>query len=328
VTTAVVSAGKIEGPREATSLLAFFAVLLAHRRMIALCGLVGTLAFGVFALSEAARFESRASFIVKGSAPPVALPNTASSLGVLLTSHADFSQSVVFFSDFVNSNVLLRIVAAGSYPTSASRGVKRPLPELFGVKEKNRTLAINSAAEKLAHNVSASINTRSGVVSVSVATFDPLLAQELVTAIVNELEDWSKERSHIDAVKEREFVEGLANDAKGKLSEAEQAMNTFLVTNRIYNAPDLAIEHDRLQRQVNMRQEIFTQLEQSLEQAKIEEGRDRSPVNVVEVGDLPIEPQRVAAMRKTMIGLAAGLFVGMALAFVRQRAAEKRLIDT
>jgi len=126
-------------------------------------------------------------------------------------------------------------------------------------------------------------------------------------------------------VRERQFTEGLANDAKAKLSIAEQNMETFLATNRSYTSPELTIEHDRLTREVNMRQQVYTALETSLEQARIEEGRDRSAINIVEVADLPVEPERAAALRRILVGLATGLCVGMVLTFLVQRAEEKRL---
>jgi uncharacterized protein involved in exopolysaccharide biosynthesis len=75
-----------------------------------------------------------------------------------------------------------------------------------------------------------------------------------------------------------------------------------------------------------MRQEVYTALETSLEQAKIEEGRDRAAINIVEVADLPVEPERAAAVRRTLVGLATGLCVGMVLAFLVQRAEEKRIL--
>jgi uncharacterized protein involved in exopolysaccharide biosynthesis len=324
--TVAVTAGNIEGPREETSLLAFFAILLAHRRMIAVCSLIGTIVFGIFALSEATKYESKASFIVRGVSTPVGLPNSATSLGLVLTAFADFAQSVAFYSDLTTANTVLRRVARQSYATSESRGAVRPLPQILGIREKNPVLAVDRAVDSLRASVSTSINARSGVVSVSVAARDPLLAQEISATILHEIEIWSRTRAHAEAVRERQFTEGLAADAKTKLTQAEQRMASFLAINREYNSPDLKMEYDRLQRELGVRQQVFTALATSLEQAKIEEGRDRAAIDIVDVSDRPIEPQRQAAVRKTLIGLATGMLVGMVLAFLTQRATERRLI--
>ena len=73
-----------------------------------------------------------------------------------------------------------------------------------------------------------------------------------------------------------------------------------------------------------MRQQIYTSLMQSLEQAKIEEVRDPTAISIVETADLPPDPERKTFFRRTLLGLAVGLLVGVVLAFVVQRAQEKR----
>ena len=63
---------------------------------------------------------------------------------------------------------------------------------------------------------------------------------------------------------------------------------------------------------------------QTFEQAKIEEVRDPTTLNIVEPPDLPTQPEREAALRETLLGLAAGALVGIVIAFLKQRAAEVR----
>ena len=56
---------------------------------------------------------------------------------------------------------------------------------------------------------------------------------------------------------------------------AERAREDFLRQNRGFgNSPELMSEHDRLQRQVAMRQEVYTSLLRSQEQARIDAVRD------------------------------------------------------
>src|SRR4029079_17079970 len=104
-------------------------------------------------------------------------PNTASSLGLALTAYADFAQSVVFYADLARATVILRSAAQESYATSTSHGRKIPLPEILGIKTPNHELAVDRAVDKLSTSVSSFINTRSGVVSISVSAEDPLVAQ-------------------------------------------------------------------------------------------------------------------------------------------------------
>jgi uncharacterized protein involved in exopolysaccharide biosynthesis len=320
-----ITAGKTDGPREETSLLAFLSIVLAHRRVVAIATLAGTLFFGVIAASGADLYESRASFVVKGTRAPIQLPGGAGALGISLGAYADFGQSVVFFSDLTASRTILRTVASQTYETQDSKGRKRRLAEIYGIKEQNRALADGMAADRLKKGVSASISTRSGVVRLSVREFDPLLAQQLATNILAAADNWSKERGHAQAVRERQFLEQLVADEKTKTDQAEQALSNFLKLNREFiTAPQLNIEHDRLEREVQMRQQIYTALAQTLEQARIEEVRTPVTVSIVEGADLPIKPQRREALRTTLLGLVGGMLVGIVIALIQQRALEKR----
>ena len=182
----------------------------------------------------------------------------------------------------------------------------------MGIQTKNRAQAIEEAAEQLSKDVNYTIGTRTGVVRLSVRSSDPLLAQQIDANFVTEVDNWSKQQGHEQAILERRFMEQLVADAKAKLAQAEQAERSFLEFNRLgATSPELRIEYGRLTRDVIMRQEIYTSLEQTLEQARIENA------------DLPVEPQRREALRTTFTGLAAGLLVGMVLAILKQRADEK-----
>ncbi|HEY0243678.1 MAG TPA: GNVR domain-containing protein [Gemmatimonadaceae bacterium] len=327
MTAAVIRAGNPSGPREETSLLAFLSIILAHRRVIAICALAGTAIFGVLAASQADLYVSKSSFVVKGARAPVAIPGGAAALGITLSAYADFSQSVSFYADLSRAMNILRIIAAKDFVTEESGGRRIPLPEAMGIKAQNRVAAIEEAALRLSKSVSYSISSRTGVVRLSVEESDALLAQQINANILTELDTWSKEQGHAQAVLERRFMDQAVADARAKLSQAEQSERSFLELNRLYqSSPQLRLEYNRRFREVEMRQQIYTALAQTLEQARIEEVRRPTLINVIESADLPVEPQRREALRNTLTGLAAGLLVGMVLAVLRQRVSEKETL--
>ncbi|HEX2721299.1 MAG TPA: GNVR domain-containing protein [Gemmatimonadaceae bacterium] len=318
-------AGRVEGPREETSLLAFLSIILAHRRVVTLCALGGMTLFGIMAAAQANRYLSRASFMVQGSHAPAQLSGAAAALGLSLSASADFGQSIVFYSDLVKAKTILVAVASRTYQTVDSKGARRPLAQIFGIKAKTPHAAAILAAGRLFPVVSSTIYSRSGMVGIAVQATDPLLAQQLATNILDEVDQYSKVRRRAQAVQERNFIEGLAGEARGRLATAEQAVSRFQVENREYrDAPQLAMENDRLQREVAMRQQIYTSLMQALDQAKIEEVRDPAAISVVETADLPADPQRTTALRKTLLGLSVGLLVGIVFAFLLQRLGERQ----
>ena len=318
-------AGRVEGPREETSLLAFLSILLNHRRLIAASAIIGMLMFGIFAASQANRYLSRASFLVKGARTPAQLPGGAAALGVTLAAAQDFGQSIVFYSDMVRARTILVAVAAKDYETLDSKGAKRPLADVMGLEAKSPRAAAMLASEELLSQVSSNIYSRSGTVGIAVQATDPLLAQQIATNILDELDQYAKVRRHAQAVEERKFIEGLVSESRVRLAQAEEAASAFLRDNREYQgAPQLQIRNDRLQREVQMRQQIYTALMQSLEQAKIEEVRDPAAITIVESADLPPDPQRKTFFRKSLLGLAVGFLAGVILAFIMHRAQEQQ----
>ena len=319
-----IRAGQAEGPREETSLLAFLSILLVNRKLIAACTLAGTLIFGAIAATTADLYVSHASFIVKNSRTPVQLPGGAAALGVTLSAYMEFSQSVAFYADLSRAMNILRIVAARDYVTEDGGTRRVSLPEAMGIRTKDRAVAVEEAADQLSKDVSYTIGTRTGVVKLSVKSRDPLLAQQIDANILAEVDKWSKQQGHEQAILERKFMEQLVADARAKLAQAEQTERTFLEVNSLgASSPALRLEYGRLTREVIMRQEIYTSLAQTLEQAKIEEVRSPTVINVIESADLPVEPQRREALRTTFTGLAAGLLFGMVLAVLKQRVEEK-----
>lgn len=322
-----VKAGYVEGPREETSLLAFGSIMLANRRTIAACTLAGTLIMGAIAATTADLYVSHASFIVKNSRTPVQIPGGAAFLGVTLSAYMEFSQSIAFYADLSRAMNILRLVAAKDYVTEDSNGKRIPLPEAMGIHTKDRAQAVEEAAERLSKDVQYAIGTRTGVVRLAVQSRDPMLAQQIDTNILVEVDKWSKQQGRLQASLERKFMEQLVADSRDKLAQAEAEEKSFLELNRLgATSPELRIEYGRLTRDVMMRQDIYTSLAQTLEQARIEEVRTPEVINVIESADLPVEPQRREALRVTFTGLAAGMLVGMVLAVLRQRVAEKVVV--
>ena len=323
----VIRAGNPEGPREETSLLAFLSILLANRRVIAGLALAGTLIAGVVASIEADLFVSRAAFIVRGARQQVQLPGGAAALGVTLAAYSEFSQSVSFFADLARSKGILLQVAKKEYVTSDSPRVKRPLAKVLGIDEPDPEQAAKIAVQLLAPNVSYTISSRTGVVGLAVKERDPVVAQQVNANILTEIDRWSRDEGHRQAVREREFIEQIVGDARARLAQSEQAVKTFLEVNREYeSSPELRLEYSRLQREVTLRQQVYTSLAETYEQARVEEVRNPTLINIVEPADLPVEPQRKEALRTTLVGLTVGLLIGMVIAVFRQRVAEKAVL--
>ena len=68
-----------------------------------------------------------------------------------------------------------------------------------------------------------------------------------------------------------------------------------------------------------MRQQLYTSLAQAYAQARIEAVRDNPSVVVLESPEAPADPQPRGLLKSVVLALMAGLFLGVLLAFLRER---------
>jgi uncharacterized protein involved in exopolysaccharide biosynthesis len=317
-----------DGPREETSLLGFVNILLLHRGLIAVCALVGGVILGVSAFDSPRWYMAYASFTVRGAKAPSQLSAVATQLGLTLGS-LDENQSLSFYGDLVTTGAILGPVSRTLYTDSLRGGGEKPLAAYFGIHEKNPGVARSQALDELRSRVAATTTPRTGIINVRVLAEQPPLARQILQNILTELDAYNLATRRNRAVAERDFVERRVAEANAALLQAERHLSSFLQMNRAYSSsPVLQMEFDRLERAVRMRQQIYTAMARSLEQAKIEEVRDLPTVLVIDQPEAALEPQRPPVIRRTLLGLIAGIFVGIVLAFLRERAAETREAGT
>jgi uncharacterized protein involved in exopolysaccharide biosynthesis len=302
--------------------------LLKHRGIIAVCSLAGGAILGLASLQTHRMFLSFTTFTVRGSRT-VQATGIAARLGLTPPSTGEI-QTPQFYGELVTSRAILRPVAEKTYTVSTPTGqVQRPLAYFLGIDDKNPNVATTRALDVLTSRVSILEIGRTGVITAIARAEDPQIAQQILQNVLTEVDSYNLAQRRKQAAAERDFIERRLAEAGAALASAEQQLSGFLQTNRQYgSSPVLQLEHDRLQRVVRMRQQIYTGMAQSLEQAKIEEVRDLPTIAVIDPPEVPLKPERPLAIRRTFLGLIAGLLVGIILAFFRERSIELRAAKT
>lgn len=306
-------------PDEETSLLGFANVVLKHRRIIVGCALLATLVCVASALMEPRSYSTRVLFTSRGSQSGL-LAGIAAQYGLSIVG-SDPSQSIEFYEDLLKSHELLREVAKKEYQIHDSKGVRRgTLPQLYGIHAGTRDAEIDLAVDVLGGHIVTNASRRTGVVTYYVAAPKAELAQQIAQTMVTQLDLYNFETRRSQATAERNFIEARLAESRLALSGAEDQLRAFRDNNREYaSSATLSLENDRLQRQVAMRQQLYTALSQAYEQARIAEVRDIPTISIVEPPELPSSPNTAYGMRNTLLGAIAGMLVGIVLAFVSER---------
>jgi uncharacterized protein involved in exopolysaccharide biosynthesis len=240
------------------------------------------------------------------------LMNLASELGYSSSGDGIINSPQVI-SRIVRSRVLSEMLGKREYfHNGKNRTLK--LREVFKVKEKDPArieyfthLALNRA-------MTTSIDARIKSLDISVKVNDPLIAAELMNAIVEELDSYNKLYRNNKAKSNREFVEKRLKDTGDSLAKYEEALRLFREENRqVTQSPMLMLRQQRLVRKMNVSEELYLLLTKEYETTKIQEVRDTPVLDIIEMAKpLPVKSgpvKRKVLMVVFFLSLATGLSV-------------------
>jgi len=305
---------------EVISLLAVGSAVLRYRRMIGLLVLIGGLGGLAVGLFSRRLFASSALFIPEGidSGSLSGLALAASQFGIKVPASGGGWGAPVYV-ELLQSRSLLSPVASDSVALPAEGGRRRAVADLLGVTASAPALRTERTIRALRKRIDASEDKRLGAVRLRVSTPWPALSLMLAERLVNGVNQFNLQSRKSQAAAERRFVELQTAEAEAALRVSEDRLRGFLQSNRgLGSSPDLALTRDRLQRDVSLRQQVYTTLVQSLEEAKIREVRDTPVITVVEAPELAVLPEARGAAQKALLGALAGGIIGLLIAFVRR----------
>lgn len=319
---------------EEVSLLQLTNVLLRHRRLVVLAPVVVGFLVVVFTLLGPRSYTSTASFTPESGGDQAGrLSGLASQFGVQVPT-GSAGESPQFYADLLSGRALLREAVLTEYEASVDS--ERPdgeprhgdLVSLFEIEGDTRLSAVAKTIEELRDQVSVATDTETGVVELSVTTRWPDISRQIADRMIELVNRFNLERRQSRASAEREFTEEQVARAESALHAAEDSLQRFLEQNRNYqNSPALRFQHDRLQRRVTLRQQIFTSLSESFEQSRIDEVRNTPVITVVEPPELPARPDSRNLLLRGLLGLMLGGMLGGFWAFGREMMATSRERD-
>jgi uncharacterized protein involved in exopolysaccharide biosynthesis len=295
-------------------------VLRSWRIVVCLPLLLALLA-GVWSTTRERTYIASASFMpqvadTRGTSGAAAL---AQQFGVSLGAERA-GQSPQFFVDLLRSRSLLRQVVEADYqiPTDGGEPWSGTLVEYWDINETDSgrppwLLAI----EILENALSSSVNRETGIVRLHVTSDHPLLAERIAESLLELLNEFNLSVRQGRAQDEGRFIRGRTEEAQAEVLAAERGLQEFLRNNRDFrNSPELTFEHDRLQRQVAMRQEVLTSLLRAQEQARIDGVRDIPLLTVIDHPAGTARPQGKRTVLRVLVAMMLGLIISILLAFI------------
>lgn len=299
------------------SLVEILNILLRHRRLIVLLPLALAFAAGVWSLTRPRAYEVSASILPEGVATQSGgIAGLARQFGFSVGSGAGSSPQ--FYADLLKGREVLRKAVESEYevPTEDQGTVRATLIDIYGIEESKWLPKWQIAADDLEKRMNVTVAAATSVVELTVSAGHPALAEQIAARLLQILNEFNLETRQTRAAEESRFVAERMREMEEALLAAEETLKTFLERNRAINSsPELSFELDRLQRQVSMRQSIYTSLVQAYEQARIDGVRDTPVFTVVMEPEGAARPQLRRSPLRAALGLMAGLVLALLVAF-------------
>lgn len=315
-----VAASALENPPEddEVSILAIASFLLRWRRTIislAAGGAVLGLAIGLFSTRL---YVSTGTFLTQTTDPnPSGLALAASQFGLKLPTNSSGWGPPVYVV-LLHSRALLEPIARDTVIVAEEGNRRVAVAELLGIKGSASVARTDQAVRALSNRVTSSEVRNLNAVRFSVETRWPSVSLALAERLLHGVNEFNSETRKSQAVAERQFVEARATEAEISLRDAENRLQDFLQHNRVVGSPELGFERDRLQRQVALRQQLYTSLLQSREEARIREVRDIPVITILEGPELPVLSVPRRSVFKALAGSLIGAGVALLIAFLTQ----------
>ena len=313
---------------EPHSVLRYVNVLLQRRRLITGVGFASGLLVGVATFLTPRYYDGSARFLAQEPATAQAggIAQLATQFGIVAGRAS--ASSPQFYADLLQSREVLRSIVLTTYPLPD--GSSGNLLAYFKISEADQDEAVQRAIKRLGRRMDVDLDRATGVVHFTVSTKSPVLSQHITERFLNLVNDYNLRRRQSQARAEREFAEQRRGEAERQLDAAEDSLVAFRRRNRHFaDAPDLAAQDNRLQRQVTLRQQLFMSLSQSYEAARLDEVRDTPVITVLEAPAGFVERHPRGTIRNALVAMLVGLVLAVATAFVGAlgRAAEETAPD-
>jgi uncharacterized protein involved in exopolysaccharide biosynthesis len=242
----------------------------------------------------------------------------------------DGASSPQLYSDLLENRTLLWPVAQRQYTIHTDSGVRTGnIIKILNIRHRRPEVVRVKAVEALQMAIKSTLMPKTGTIVVLVTTGNPELSLQIMNNLLEQVNIYNLGNRQKDAAAQREFVEKQVGEKRTELRQAEDELMNFLERNRSYRtSPELTLEEGRLERQLQMRQSLYTSLLSSYETARIEEMKDLPVITVIEQPELPIMPNPRGAVKKTITGFITGFFLAFLIAFPRDRMARKREAQT
>jgi uncharacterized protein involved in exopolysaccharide biosynthesis len=251
----------------------------------------------------------------------LSLAGLAGQLGVATAGGGGVSPD--FIANVLKSREVLTATLQSRFHNPAPDNRELPLLDILRVQGRTEPARLSRGVRKLESVVQTKVDRSTGIVTLLVKARDPNLAADVANRMRVILNDFNLERRQSQSREQARFTRERLTEAEAELRQAEAAQLRFLQANREYRgSPLLEFEASRLQRTVDLRQEVYVSLMKAYDEARISEVRDTPVITTIDSAVAPYKRSAPRPVLNAVIALLAGGLVAFILVYLLEQRAQ------
>jgi tyrosine-protein kinase Etk/Wzc len=186
---------------------------------------------------------------------------------------------------------------------------------LLGVEPSDSLTMFAAGRRAITNSMNLSFNPQTTIVGLSVTTPDGELSAATANRLVELLEQFNVDTRQSSARERRRFMEQRLGEIRTELTGTEGHLQLFLEQNRGFSgSPAKSFEHDRLERETFALREVLSGVQNSYEEARLQEVDDVPQITVLDRAQVP--DSRSSPRRRSIVVFWFVLGLGVALVVV------------
>lgn len=188
------------------------------------------------------------------------------------------------------------------------------LYQLFDINNKQY------ARDELLSRVSINKNSKSGILSISALTNDPVLSSQIANECVTQIDNFKRELNVIAARENKRFYSERLEHFKVNLVKAKEQQAAFLLKNRNYFSatdPVLRQKVAEFKEQLYFYAKIVTGMKQLLIAAETQISRDTPSLKLIETAEIPLLKSGPPRSKYLIISLFGSFLFGFGLIILK-----------
>lgn len=147
-------------------------------------------------------------------------------------------------------------------------------------------------AQSLNNRISVAVDKKTGVTTLSVTMQDPLISAALTDTVMRCLQNYITDYRTNKARHDLAFTEKLYSEAKSNYEKAQQKYASFADANQNIILLSYRAEQERLQNEMNLAYQVYTQMSQQLQMAKAKVQEITPVYTVVQPATVPLRASK------------------------------------